>query len=171
MHGVDGDGDGRDEVVIGSAVIDDDGSCLWSTGLGHPDHCYVGDLDPGRPGLEIYYGMETRQKERNGMCMVDAKTGAILWGYEGFTRHVHSCGMCSDIDAGHPGAECYSADTDERKKAAWARLRTSRGKILSKELQWNFGPRTAWWDADHQRELLWGRRGKDYGGGEHCRLR
>ncbi|MCK4276284.1 MAG: silent information regulator protein Sir2, partial [Phycisphaerae bacterium] len=102
MHAADVDGDGRDEVLLGSAVIDDNGRSLWSTGLGHPDHCYIGDLDPGRPGLEVYYGMETRQKERNGMCMVDAKTGKIIWGHEGFTRHVHSRGMCSDIDARYP---------------------------------------------------------------------
>ena len=36
MHAVDVDGDGRDEVIIGSAAIDDDGTELWSTGLGHP---------------------------------------------------------------------------------------------------------------------------------------
>ena len=32
----------------------------------------IGDLDPARPGLEIYYGMETRQKA-NGMCMVETE--------------------------------------------------------------------------------------------------
>ena len=163
MHAADVDDDGRDEVVIGSAVIDDDGTGLWSTGLGHPDHCYVGDLDPARPGLEMYFGMETRQRERNGMCLADARTGAILWGHQGFTRHVHSCGMCSDIDPRHPGSECYSADTDARKKPAWARLRTCRGKVLSEDMSWGFGPRVVYWDADPQRELLRGSRIWKYG--------
>ncbi len=53
MHAADVDGDGRDEVLLGSSVIDDGGTALWATGLGHPDHCYVGDIDPARPGLEI----------------------------------------------------------------------------------------------------------------------
>jgi len=158
MHAADVDGDGRDEIILGSAVLDDNGKGLWSTGLGHPDHCYVGDLDPARPGLEIYYGIETRQKERNGMCLVDAKSGKILWGHEGFTRHVHSHGMCSDIDARHAGAECYSADTDERKRPAWARLRTCKGKVISEDMSWAFGPLVVYWDADPQRELL--RRGR-----------
>ena len=165
MHCADVDGDGRDEVVLGSAVLDDDGTALWTTGLGHPDHCYVGDIDPQRAGLEIYYGLETRQKERNGMCLVDAKTGKVLWGHEGFTRHVHSCGMCSDIDARHPGAECYSADTDAQKKAAWARLRTCKGKVISEDMSWGFGPRAAYWDADPQREIIHRGSISDYGGG------
>jgi hypothetical protein len=165
MHCADVDADGRDEVVIGSAVIDDNGTALWTTGLGHPDHCYLGDLIPDRPGLEIYYGMETRQKERNGMCMVCARTGRILWGHEGFTRHVHSHGMCSDIDARHAGAECYSADTDAQKKAAWARLRTCKGEVISEDMSWGFGPLVAYWDADPQREVLHRGGVSSYGGG------
>ena len=61
LHAADVDADGRDEVLLGSAVLDDNGTGLWSTQLGHPDHFYVGDIDPGRPGLEIYYGIESRR--------------------------------------------------------------------------------------------------------------
>jgi len=165
MHAADVDGDGRDEVVLGSAVLDDTGRVLWSTGLGHPDHAFVGDLDPSRAGLEIYFGLETRQKERNGMCMVDAKTGKILWGHQGYTRHVHSRGMCSDIDARHPGAECYSADTDAQKKPAWARLRTCKGRVIGKDMSWGFGPLVVYWDADAQRETLHRGRIEKYGAG------
>jgi rhamnogalacturonan endolyase len=166
MHSADVDADGRDEVLIGSAVIDDDGTALWTTGLGHPDHFYLGDVDPERPGLEIYYGIERRQKERNGMCLVEAATGKILWGYEGFTRHVHGQGMCADIDARYPGSESYSADTDSQKKYAWSRLWTAKGEVISEENLGGFSPRVVYWDADPQRELF--RRGRisDYGGGE-----
>jgi len=164
MHAADVDADGKQEVVIGSAVIDHDGTALWTTGLGHPDHCYVGDIDPDRAGLEIYYGIETRQRERNGMCLVDAATGRILWGHEGFTRHVHSRGLCSDIDARHPGWECYSADTDEKKHFAWARLRTCKGEVISEENLGGFGPLAAYWDGDLQREIVDRGRVFDYRG-------
>ena len=166
MHCADVDADGRDEVLLGSIVLDDDGTVLWCTGLGHPDHFYLGDIDPQRPGLEIYYGMETRQKERNGMCLVEAATGKILWGHEGYTRHVHGSGLCGDIDARHPGWECYSADTDEKKDFAWARLRTCKGEVISEENLGGFSPRSVYWDADPQRELLRGSRISDYGGGQ-----
>jgi rhamnogalacturonan endolyase len=154
MHAADVDGDGCDEVVIGSAVIDHNGKALWSTGLGHPDHSYVGKIDPSRPGLQIYYGIETRQKA-NGMCLVDAATGKILWGFDQPTRHVHSQGLCSDIDPAHPGCECYSADTDEKKEFKFGLLWDCRGQVISRENLCGFGPRTAYWDADPQRELVY----------------
>lgn len=148
------DGDGKDEVVLGSIALDDDGKPLWTTGLGHPDHVYIGDIDPERDGLEIYFGLETRQKERNGMCLADAKTGRILWGHEGPTRHVHGQGLCADLDARFPGSECYSADSDEQKKFAYARLRTARGEVISDEDLGGFAPHSVYWDADLQREIL-----------------
>ncbi|QNN21898.1 silent information regulator protein Sir2 [Planctomycetales bacterium ZRK34] len=171
MHAADVDADGCDEVIIGSAVLDEDGKALWSTGLGHPDHSYVGDLDPKRPGLEIYYGIESRQKERNGMCMVDAATGKILWGYEGFTRHVHSQGMCSDIDARYPGWEAYSCDTDAQKKPDWALMHAADGTVIGKDKTWKFGTRAAWWDADAQREVVFRNHVTDYPDGkDHGRV-
>ncbi len=156
MHAVDVDGDGRDEIFVGSAVLDDHGVGLWSTGLGHPDHHYVGDIDPDRPGLEVYYGMETRQKG-NGCCLVDARTGKILWGLDVATRHVHSTGMCADIDGEVPGLECYSSDTDSEKKSNIRWLFSAQGKILRDDLDWGFGLRSVYWDADAQRELVRGR--------------
>ncbi len=164
MHGADVDEDGRDEVIIGSLVIDDNGTTLWTTGRGHPDHVYVGDIDPLRAGLEIYYGLETRQR-RGGMCLVDAATGRMLWGYDGPTRHVHGRGMCSDIDPAYPGSECYSADTDARKRYAWSRLWSAQGKVIGTENLGGFGPLTAYWDGDPQRELLLGRTIRKYRGG------
>jgi len=166
MHAADVDGDGRDEVILGSVVIDDSGDPLWTLGLGHPDHHYVGDIDPARPGLEIFYGIETRRKSRNGMCLVDASSGEIIWGHQGPTRHVHSMGMCSDIDSRYPGAECYSADTDAEKRANRAWLRAASGEVIDTDLTWRFGPMTVYWDADPQREILWRRRISDYLGDE-----
>ena len=48
------DEDGRDEIVYGSMVIDDNGKGLSTTGLGHGDALHVGDLDPFRKGLEVF---------------------------------------------------------------------------------------------------------------------
>ena len=35
-----------------------------------------------------------------------------IWGLDEQTTHVHANGMCSDIDATHPGSECYSGERD-----------------------------------------------------------
>ena len=160
------DGDGRDEVILGSAVLDDNGSPLWCTGLGHPDHMYVGDLMPQRPGLEIYYGIETRQPS-NGLCMVDAPTGRILWAWNGPTKHIHSSGLCADICPLHPGVECYGADSTDHKPTGDRWLFNSAGQVLSRDVDMGFGKWSVHWDADLQRELVWGREIVDFQGGPH----
>lgn len=157
------DGDGRDEVVLGSVVLDDTGVPLWTTGLGHPDHLYIGDHNPARPGLEIYYGIETRQA-KNGMCQVDARTGAILWGWDQPTTHIHATGTCSDIDPLHPGAESYSADSVNHVPTGDRWLWSAAGEVLRRDLDWSFGRNCAWWDADLQREVVQGNRLLDFGG-------
>ena len=52
------DMDGRDEIVFGSMVIDDNGKGLSTTGLGHGDAQHCSDFDPYRHGLEIYACLE-----------------------------------------------------------------------------------------------------------------
>jgi rhamnogalacturonan endolyase len=98
---------------------------------------------------------------------VDARTGEILWGIDVPTRHVHSTGMCADIDAESPGLECYSSDTDSQKKSNIRWLFNARGTILRDDLDWGFGLRNAYWDADPQREIIRGRTIADYQGQEH----
>lgn len=48
------DWDGRDEIVYGSMVIDDNGHGLSTTGLGHGDAQHCGDFDPYSKGQEIF---------------------------------------------------------------------------------------------------------------------
>ncbi len=160
MHAADVDDDRRDEVILGSCVIDDNGQGLWTTRLKHPDHCYVGDIDPARPGLEIYYGIEPGRAS-NAICLVDAKTGAIIWGIHERTYHVHSSGLCADFDPSHRGMECYSGERDHPKR--W--LHNAKGELLATEKTFDVGlaPRAVYWDADPQRELVQGGRIFDFG--------
>lgn len=48
------DEDGRDEIVYGSMVIDDNFQGLSTTGFGHGDAQHVSDFDPWRKGLEFF---------------------------------------------------------------------------------------------------------------------
>lgn len=141
------DGDGRDEIVYGSMVVDDDGKGLFSTGLRHGDALHVGDLDPERPGLEVYGVHENAGKAVGspGTAMYDARTGAILWET---ARGVDvGRGLAADIDPRHPGCECWGGPGG---------LRTCKGEPIGP------APRSAnfalWWDADPLRELLDGTR-------------
>lgn len=48
------DWDGRDEIVFGSMVIDDNGKGLSTTGLGHGDAQHVSDFNPYIHGQEMF---------------------------------------------------------------------------------------------------------------------
>ena len=148
------DGDGRNEVILGSACLDDDGTPLWTTGRGHPDGVYVGHLQPGRPGMQVFYNIETYQTLDGGLCMVDAARGTPLWALAGPTRHVHSNGICADIDPAVPGYQCYAADTDERKRSNRGWLFSADGKLLATGARYGASLPTIYWDADLRREIL-----------------
>jgi rhamnogalacturonan endolyase len=115
MVSADVDGDGKEEVVLGSAVLDDDGTCLYSTGVGHTDNTFVADIDPSRPGLEIFNSAEQPfidPKEplfNYGASLVDAKTGEKIWGMGGPTYHIGSA-MVADLDTLYPGLECFGQE-------------------------------------------------------------
>jgi hypothetical protein len=130
MHVYDFDGDGKEEVALGSVIVDDNGKTLWSNGLGHPDLFYTADIIPERPGLEIAYGYEIAQKI-NGIQVADAKTGKMIWGHPDPTTHIHDWGLFADIDPDNPGYEFYGA---EQNRQLGQFLYSARdGKLLSKE--------------------------------------
>ncbi len=139
------DDDGRDEIIYHAMVVDDDGKGLYSTGLRHGDALHVGDLDPTRPGLEVFGIHENEEAtvrfQTPGTAVFDAKTGKILWS-DGPGADVGR-GLTADIDPRHPGEEMWSGP---------AGLRTCKGERLGP------APRTAnfavWWDGDLLRELL-----------------
>lgn len=141
MHAADVDGDGRDEVVIGAAAIDDNGRPLWNLGKGHPDVCYVADVDPSRPGLEIFYGIEPG-RQSNTVCLVEARTGKMIWGNPEVTVHVHGQGMVGDIIAEHPGMECYAG---EAKGGTNYWLYGAQGERLSDRSLGELSPKAIHW--------------------------
>ena len=141
MHTVDVDGDGCDEIVLGDAVIDHTGKPLWNLRKGHPDICYVADIDPFRPGLEIFYGIEPG-KQSNTVCLVEAKTGKMLWGSPEITVHVHGQGMVADIDPSHPRMECYAG---EAKGGSNYWLYSASGERLSNQSLGELSPKAIYW--------------------------
>lgn len=143
------DFDGKDELVPGTFALNDNGIPMWQTGLGHNDAGYIADFLPDRPGYEILYGIESRST-KNGVCMIDAKTGVIIWGYEGSTYHVHGQGMAGDITVEYPGIECYAGEAKGGDKFF---LYTADGMRISDKNLWELSPRAVWWDADEQKEI------------------
>ena len=141
VHVADIDGDGADEILNGSIAIDNDGRLMWSTGNGHGDRFYITDIDPARPGLEIWYTYEDPHP-RNGVGLWDARTGDLIFGTdEEIADNQVGGGLVADIDPSHPGQECWA----ERF------FYTARGERLPGPVPPQFG--LVWWDADPLREL------------------
>ncbi len=107
-HGLsinDVDGDGKDEIIYGSLTIDNDGSVLYSTQLGHGDAMHVSDWIPSNSGLEV---MDVHEHDNvpYHVEIHDAETGEILTGY--YTGKDTGRGIAADIDPTAEGAEYWS---------------------------------------------------------------
>ncbi len=76
------DEDGRDEIVYGSMVIDDNGKGLSTTGYGHGDAQHVSDFDPYRKGLE-FLGCLEEKRGRYGCNYRNATTSEIYYKHDG----------------------------------------------------------------------------------------
>jgi len=137
------DGDGRDEIVYGACCIDDDGKGLYSTGLGHGDALHLADIDPDRPGLEVF-AIHEKAKHPNGAEFRDARTGAPIWGKP--SPDVGR-GVAMDVDPRHRGYEMWASGP------GFSGLWNVRGETVSekKPRSCNFG---VWWDGDLLREVL-----------------
>ncbi|NLB64653.1 MAG: T9SS type A sorting domain-containing protein [Fibrobacter sp.] len=133
-------GNGRDVIIQGSCAIDSDGKFMYRTGLGHGDALHVTDIDPSRPGLEVWQVLEDKGAAY-GYEMHDAKTGEILWG--AFTGTDNGRGMAADVDPSTPGLEVWSS--------AESTIFSATGKALGSKPSVNF---RIYWDGDLQDELL-----------------
>jgi rhamnogalacturonan endolyase len=138
------DGDGRDDIIYGAATIASTGRALYSTGLCHGDALHVSNHDPAREGQQIFMVHESpRCYGEHGLEMHDGATGKILWSMSGNKTDVGR-GVCFDIDAAHPGAECWGNVGG---------LMNASGKLISDKHpnRYNFA---LWWDGDLLRESL-----------------
>jgi rhamnogalacturonan endolyase len=143
------DADGKDEIIFGAATIDDNGQGLYSTGLGHGDALHVSDLDPDRPGMEVFNIQE--RFDDAGANFRDARTGAVLWKKPsvkaGEDGEGPGRGLALDIDPRHKGFESWV------RGASINGLFNAKGEKISDVSpgSCNFG---VWWDGDLLRELL-----------------
>ncbi|WP_294553469.1 hypothetical protein [uncultured Bacteroides sp.] len=115
------DGDGKDEILYGSAAIDDDGSELWCTGNGHGDCLYVGQFIQNPQKINPLFGNQqvvacfeeenTYSVQGHGYAcqVIDAKTGKLITGHGlGKNGDVGRC-IVGDVDPDSPDFEYYSS--------------------------------------------------------------
>ena len=135
------DGDGKDEIVYGACAIDHDGKGLYTTGLGHGDAMHLSDIDPDRPGLEVW-SIHERPSHPYGASLFDAATGKVIWGQK---LQDPGRGLALDIDPRHRGYECWANSSDGLYNCKGEKISASKPRSC------NMG---IWWDSDVLREIL-----------------
>ena len=142
------DGDGKDEIVYGQMTIDDNGTGLYTTGIGHADALHVSDLDPSRPGLEVFSIQEKFGDA--GANFRDARTGEVIWKKPsvkaGDDGEGPGRGLSLDIDPRYEGFESWVAGAGIRG------LFDAKGNMIAERTPaCNMG---IYWDGDPLSEIL-----------------
>ncbi len=135
------DGDGCDEITYGSAAIDNDGTLLYTTDLGHGDAQHLTDMDPDRPGLEYFMVHESYPF---GSDYRDARTGELLF-HKG-DRDDTGRGLAADIDPNHRGFEFWCS--------AEKKIYNVNGEVIAETEGWTPQNFRIYWDGDLQDELI-----------------
>lgn len=143
------DGDGKDEIMFGAMAVDDNGKGIYSTGFGHGDAIHLSDLDPDRPGSEVFDIQE--RFDDAGMSFRNAATGEVYWKKPsvkaGEDGEGPGRGLSLNIDPRHRGSESWSAG------AGIIGLFDAKGNKITDKMprSCNFG---IFWDGDLLSELL-----------------
>ena len=113
---------------------------VFSAGIGHGDRYRVSDIDPTRPGMEVF---AIQQSDLMGQLIYDAATGKHL--KEWYLPSVTDVGRgeCMDVDPDHLGYEVYST---------MANLYDCKGEVI-KEGDTSYPYEGIWWDGDLAREV------------------
>lgn len=135
------DNDGRDEVVYGAAVINDNGAVMYETDLLHGDALHVSDFD--NDGEQEVFMVHEHRYSTYGAEIHDPKTGEVF--VKMGAREDVGRGVMGNIIASNEGSEFWSNANNT--------LYSQTGKVISstKPAETNF---LIWWDGDLEREIL-----------------
>ena len=156
MSIADVDGDGCDEIVWGSAALDNDGRLLYGTGFGHGDAIHLADHNPDRPGLEVF---QIHEGGKYGWDLHDAATGEILFSATGGGDNGR--GMAAQLDASHRGSYFSSANDRQQRSAVTGNVASTGSTSMNFRI---------YWDGDLQDELLDGNQIDKWNGNGTSRL-
>lgn len=149
------DNDGKDEIVYGSACLDDDGkTVLGNTKLGHGDALHVNDFN--NDGMQEAFSVKEETYAKYAMDLRTASTGSHFWesgkvvtssdngrgvmdNIDDEYAKTHSNALAIGWDSGHSNVIDLNGDEMQAKPAT-----SSRGMT-------NF---LVYWDGDLGRELL-----------------
>jgi fibronectin-binding autotransporter adhesin len=136
--------DGKDDIIRIASVISDSNGVpvtLYSTELAHGDRYHVTDIDPERPGLEMF-AIQQNNSTLLATSLQDLGSGVLYkkW-YSGGVVDVGR-GITLDLTPSHRGCEMYSTQPG---------IFNAKGTQIYVNNLW--APEAIWWDADVLREF------------------
>ena len=140
------DGDGCDEMIQGGYSVNPKNGWFASPGIGHGDRFILSDVDPDRPGLEVY---AIQQSALLGQLIYDARTAERI--KEWYLPSVYDVGRgaCMDVDASRKGYELYSFTDDYVYDCKGEKTSYTRSGCGIKTMFEGI-----WWNGDLQREEI-----------------
>ncbi|MBE8721864.1 hypothetical protein C4F40_14140 [Sphingobacterium sp. Ka21] len=143
MSVADVDNDGKDEIINGASIINDNGKRYSNTGRGHADALHVSRMDPDKPNQMIWQPHESVSTYGDAAILLrDARTNESIVKVEA-SRDIGRA-MAADIDPRYKGYEMWSA-AGGLYNVSGLQVATTHPSSM------NFG---IWWDGDLLRELL-----------------
>ena len=161
----DWDGDGRDEIVHGSTLLNEDGTLFYSLGqaLGttnyhmDADASYIWDFHPGFEGNEAIFcieGQDTgRSSQYEGVFMVNLNSKQIIWketgNADGLNGWDHCHNMCFGDYLPNEGLEIWAQGgfytNGQRDGYRWPMYSANAGTILTER---GISGDSVEWDGD-----------------------
>ncbi len=139
------DEDGRDEIVYGSMVIDDNGKGLSTTGFEHGDAQHVSDFNPYRKGLEFFGCLE--DGPYYGSNFRDATTSQVLWKHTGSGDDGRA--LMGNFTNNYPGCQGRSVGSSMMSSVKYSNLSELGDFIAWGDLNFRI-----YWDGDLCSEVL-----------------
>lgn len=134
------DGDGCDEIIYGSMAVNNDGTGLYNTGMGHGDAIHLYAFYPDDDKLQIW---NVHENHKDGSSFHDATTGKTIFQIP--SKEDVGRGMAADIDPTNYGLEMWSL--------ASGGIRNVKGDIIAENVRIPINS-CVWWDGDLLREML-----------------
>lgn len=138
------DWDGRDEIIFGSMIIDDNGKGLCTTGNGHGDAQHCSDFDPYRHGGEQF----TCNEDEPACTYYNATTGEVYYRYKSSDDDGRA--LCGNFSNNFPGSMGRTTTTGLISTVADKEITSGAPATggTNDALYWSHLNQRIYWDGD-----------------------
>ena len=143
MSIADVDGDGCDEIIWGSAALDNNGYMLYATGYGHGDAIHLGKFIPDRKGLQVF---EVHEEKPYGWDLHDAATGQII--YSATSSGDNGRGMAGTFIQNTRGGQFSSFGDRSLRSAVTGKIISNSWTSCNFRIYWDGSLYDQWFDKD-----------------------